>query len=119
MAERNEEEPLALRLFRRTGKISVEIEGGNTLKGRGIVSALRQETGEPGGKRHAVGNLSRPLYRFTGFLPEAGKATGGTLTQGERRYTVLDVRPVFLGEREVCVRALLEMRKEETEDEIV
>ncbi len=101
-------EPLALRAFRHAGRVLVESAGGEAREGRGIVSPLRQEAGEPGGERHSLGVLGRPLKRFLGWAPEPDKMPGGTLVQGEERYTVLDVKPVLLGGRRVCVRALLE-----------
>ncbi len=105
--------PLALRAFRRAGSVVVKMGDGTVVQGRGLVSALRGETGEPDGKRHPLGSLPRPLYRFTGFLPEAEQAVGGVLTQENRAYTVLDARKIVLGERELCVRALLERREDE------
>ncbi len=105
--------PLALRAFRRAGSVTVETTGGSVMQGRGLVSALRGETGEPDGKRHPLGSLPRPLYRFTGFLPEAEQAVGGVLTQENHSYIVLDARQIVLGERELCVRALLERKEEE------
>ncbi len=105
-------EPLALRIFRRAGRTALETAEGETLEGRGVISALRQETGEAGGKRHPLGTLSRPLYRFTGWIPDPKRLAGGVLVQGEARYRVLDERTVSLGERQVCVRALLEKEEE-------
>ncbi len=110
MAELSKKEPLALRVFRRTGKVVLETPEGETAEGRGVISALRKETGEPGGVRHSLGVLGRPLYRFTGWLPQPVQK-GTTLLQTGERYTVLDVRSLRLGERELGVRALLERRK--------
>ncbi len=103
-------DPLALRAFRHTGRVRLETAAGEVLEGRGLICALGQETGEAGAKRHALGELSRPLYRFVGWLPSSAQAVGGVMAQGEERYGVLDVRSVALGERQVCFRALLERR---------
>ncbi len=104
---------LTYRAFCRTGRVTLETAAGETVQGRGIVTAFRQETGEPGGKPHPLGVLSRPLYRFAGFLPRTEEAAGGVLTQAGQRYRVLDVRQILLGERKVCVRALLERREKD------
>lgn len=109
MAECNEKEALALRAFRRTGRVVQEAPEGEALEGRGIISALRKETGEIGGVRHSLGILPRPLYRFTGWFP--GLRGGMILRQAGERYQVLDVRKLLLGERELCTRALLERRE--------
>lgn len=100
---------LARRAFRGAGKVTLTTAAGETAEGRGIVSALRQETGEPGDRRHFLGALGRPLYHFVGYLPMA--EPGAELTQGGESYTVLDLRRISLGGREICVRALLERRK--------
>lgn len=109
-------EPLALRIFRHTGKVALESAGGGAVEGRGVISALRRETGEPGGRRHPLGELPRPLYRFVGWLPDGAGAEGGVISQGGARYRVLDARPILLGERQAGVRALLE-REVKTDDD--
>lgn len=111
MSERNVT-PLFQQVFRHTRTVTMVTAKGETVEGRGIISALRRETGEPGGKRHPLGTLSRPMYRFLGYLPEAANAIGGTLAQGELRCRVLDLRPVLLAGRQLGVRALLEREEE-------
>ena len=86
---------------------------GEELSGRGFLSALKQETHEPGGKLHPLGFLSRPMYHFIGWLPGLENCKGGVMTQAGLSYTVLDVRRVTLGDCELCVRALLERRDED------
>ncbi len=110
MAGLKEESSFSFRAFRRMGRVSLELPDGSSLSGRGLVSAIRRNTGEPGGSRHPLGVLPRPLYRFVGWLPGLEDASGGVLTQAGQSYTVLDGRRVLLGDREVCVRALLERR---------
>lgn len=105
--------PDTFRIFRRAGEVALETAEGETLSGKGLVTALRQESGEPGSRPHLLGNLSRPLYHFLGYLPQTAHAKGGVLTQAGRCYTVLDTREIFLGERKLCVRMLLEGREED------
>lgn len=117
MAKLDAKNSLACRTFRRTGQVTLETNTGETVTGAGLISALRQNTGEPGGLRHSLGVLPRPMYRFTGWLPETENAVGGVMIRGEKRYRVLDLRPLYLGERELCVRALLERLPDEEEGE--
>lgn len=114
MEERSEREPLSLRIFRRAGRVTQENPEGEPLEGRGIISALKKDTGEIGGMRHSLGVLSRPLYHFTGWFP--GLQKGRILCQAGERYQVLDVRRMLLGECELCTRALLERREEDDVD---
>lgn len=113
MEEPEKTDALPLRIFRRTGKAAVETAEGESLAGRGIVSALRQNTGEPGDRAHPLGPLKRPLYYFVGYLPGLENAVGGVLIQEKGRYRILDARQILLGAREVGVRALLEREEEE------
>lgn len=108
-----EREDFAKRVFRRAAAVTVACSTGEEQAGRGFISALRKETGEPGGKLHPLGFLSRPLYHFIGWLPGAELCKGGTMTQAGAAYTVLDLRRVMLGGCELCVRALLERRDED------
>lgn len=109
MAER---EAFSKKLFHRADRVTLQTPGGEILEGRGVISALRRETAEAGVYRHALGNLTRPLARFTGYLPAHKGLPGSVITQGDRSYTVLDARKICLGEREICLRALLERRDE-------
>lgn len=108
-----------MNIFRRTGRVSLTTADGAVVSGRGIVTALRQNTGEPGGKRHELGTLGRPLYRFLGWLPCGANAVGGEITQGGRRYGVLDRRDVVLGENTIAVRMLLERRDDDENNGVV
>lgn len=106
-------EEFAKRVFRRAAAVTVICPNEEKKAGRGFISALRRENDEPGGKLHPLGDLSRPLYRFIGWLPGAELYKGGLMTQAGVSYTVLDVRRVTLGDCELCVRALLERRDED------
>lgn len=106
-------EPLALRIFRHTAPAEAQLPGGGTVQGRGVVAALGRDGDQPGGERHDLGELSRPLYRFLGYLP--GLEAGSVLIQGGERYRVLEEKPVSLGGRRIGLRALLE-REEREED---
>lgn len=107
----------SLKLFRRMGKVILQTDDGKALKGRGIITALRQTTGEPGDVRHELGALDRPLYRFLGWLPNFDAA--GVLVQAEKAYRILDKREVLLGERIVAVRMLLKRRDENADNRAV
>lgn len=104
------ERELMKRMYRHAGRAVLEREEGEA-EGRGLVAPLRNEAWEPGGgRRHPLGNLPQPFYRFTGYLPELLDGKGGVLIQNGLRYTVLDAREVSLGERSLCIEALLERR---------
>ena len=101
----------ASRLYRRAPWVEVTDPQGNPSLGRGTVAPLKKDADQPGDQRHPLGALTRPRYRFTGWLAEGETCVGGTLTQGGVAYRVLDCRPVTVGSRVLCLRCLLE-RKE-------
>lgn len=103
-------------LFRWAEPAALTAANGETVAGRGVISAVWKEAEEPGPKRHALGALPRPLYRFLGWFPEPERLPGGTVRQGEFTCRVLDARPVILGGKTLGVRALLE-REEENHDD--
>ncbi len=110
-------ERLAKEIFRRTPAVTVTAPDGRQWPGRGVVCPGKTGAGELGPLRTALGDLPRPTARFVGWLPPPARdALGGDLTQGDRAYRVADLREVRLGDRLLCVRALLE-EKGGTEDE--
>lgn len=118
MAERNAGAALTDRgnfaehAFRRAPAVTASCPGGGEKSGRGFISALRRNTDEPGDRTHPLGELSRPVSHFIGWLPGLEDCKGGVMTQAGVGYTVLDVRSVYLGDCTICVRALLERRDE-------
>lgn len=108
MAGLDGKDPFALRFFRHTGDVTGASPSGEKLFGKGVVSAFQRGKGEYGGERHALGSLDRPLYRFIGWLPGWESLSGGTLSQGDAVYRVLEIVPVALGGRLICYRAVLE-----------
>ncbi len=112
MAGLNDSGQLALRIFRHMEPVTAAALSGDESVGKGIVSAFQRGKGDYGGERHALGNMGLPLYRFTGWLPEWEKLSGGTLVQGGVSYRVLEAAPVMLGGRMICVRAVLEKEAE-------
>ena len=103
------------RLFRRAGKVTVETSNGTVFSGKGVITAVKRSAGEWGGLRHGLGVLDRPTYRFLGTLPMESCGQKGVLTQGGRGYRVLELSPLTLGGREICVRGLLERREQDEE----
>lgn len=101
------------KLFRRVGSAVLKKPTGESVRADGIVSALRQEVNEPGGRRHELGTLTRPLYRFLGCLGDTEGIVGGVLTQAGKTYTVLDIHDITVAEREIATRLLLERRDED------
>ena len=103
------------RLFQRAGQVTVETSEGEKFTGKGVVTAVKRNTGEWGGLRHGLGVLDRPLYRFLGTLPAESCGQKGVLTQGGCSYRVLELSPLTLGEQEICIRGLLERREQDEE----
>lgn len=98
----------AARLFRGAPGVVLTDAQGTVSAGRGVLAPVNREPDQPGAKRHPLGSLTRPQFRFTGWLAAPENAVGGTLNQGLQTYRVLDCRPVTLGARTLCWRCLLE-----------
>ena len=98
-------EDLAGRVFRHMAGVRVTGTDGKAGEGRGIISRQRGQQGQ------ALGELTKPLYVFTGSLPRA--EPGDLLEQGGERYRVLYGDRVTLGGAAVCTRAVLEKREAE------
>ncbi len=107
-------EDLAGRVFRHMAGARVTGADGKAREGRGIVSRQKGARGQVlEGLGHPLGELTEPLYVFTGSLPRV--EPGDRLEQGGERYRVLYGDRVMLGGTAVCTRAVLE--KEGAEDD--
>lgn len=105
-------EDLAGRVFRHMAGVRVTGADGKAGEGRGIISRQRGQQGQAlGGLNHPLGELTKPLYVFTGSLPRA--EPGDLLEQGVEQYRVLYGDRVTLGGAAVCTRAVLEKREAE------
>lgn len=106
------------RLFRYFDAVELEQASGGTIAGRGLVARLKGDPEEARGSLpHQLGELTLPLYVFTGWLEEA--APGDVLCRGADRYRVLRAEPLAAGGQEVCLRALLErLETEETDGSV-
>lgn len=104
------------RVFRHMERARVTGSGGDVQEARGAVTRWKEKSGDPPGSLiHGLGELTEPLYVFTGSLPEV--QPGDLLEQGGEVYRVLHGSRVILGDTVVCARAVLEKR--ETEDDSV
>ena len=99
-------------VFRHRAGVRVTGADGKAGEGRGIISRQRGQQGQVlRGLNHPLGELTKPLYVFTGSLPWA--EPGDLLEQGGEQYRVLYGDRVTLGGAVVCTRAVLEKREAE------
>lgn len=98
---------LSERIFSRAEAVEL-IVNGEARTCKGVITQINRETAEAGGKRHPLGVLSRPLYKFVGSVPNDENLSGAQLVQAGKAYTVLDSRRLMLGGRLAAVRLLLE-----------
>lgn len=108
---------LSEKIFARAD-IATLTANGTAYPCRGVITAINSRTDETGSKRHRLGVLSRPMYKFVGSAPLEVDLTNAQLLQANTAYTVLDSRRLMLGGRLVAVRLLLERRDENELDEL-
>ncbi len=104
---------LEKQLFSRFPPAELVKPDGSRKKGRGIVVRQRAPTGALGLDRHPLGELSQPLYVFTGALAEADR--GDQLCQGGTSYRVISAQPVGLAGKPLWMRVVLEKEEREYE----
>lgn len=98
------ERKMSREIFRHMPAVRLTRSDGSKGRGQGTVTRLKEKADRLAvGNRHETGELSLPLYVFTGWLDKA--EPGDVLEQGEEAYTVL--RAEDCG---VCARVFLERR---------
>lgn len=107
---------LSEKIFARADAAEITVNG-TAYACKGVVSAVNRETAKIGGKRHELGVLARPVYKFVGSVPDDIDLENAELSQAGQAYTVLDSRRLMLGNKQVAVRLLLERRDDDEHNE--
>lgn len=98
------------RFFARFPPVELIKPDGSRIRGRGFVTRQRASSGATGLARHLLGELTQPVYVFTGMLEQA--AHGDLLRQGGAGYRVVSAQPAELGGKQLWLRAVLEKEEE-------
>lgn len=101
------------KFFARFPPVELVRDDGSRIVGKGIVTRQKAAGGSLGLTRHLLGELTQPVYVFTGWLEGADR--GDLLCQGGAGYRVVSAQAVELAGKKLWLRAILEKREEENE----